>query len=40
MAQKKPQIHRLEPQPSVAKAVAANKAHVRAVNAASKRKSK
>jgi len=35
---KKPTIHELKPQPTVAKAVAAAKAHVNAVNAASKRK--
>jgi hypothetical protein len=34
----KPKIFELKPQPTVAKAVAAAKAHVSAVNAASRRK--
>ena len=34
----KPKIHILKPQPTVAKAVAASKAHVKAVNRASKRR--
>jgi len=34
----KPKVFELKPQPTIAKAVAAAKAHVNAVNAASKRK--
>jgi hypothetical protein len=40
MAKQQPRIHELKPQPTIAKAVAASKAHVNSVNTASQSKGK